>query len=678
MRTSPLANGRAFRRAAALLVSGIVFTQNGAFAQSVLRLPDMSAYNCAGSTATTETRHIGQVIRGQYHEWYESYVAAGTGQRLACISIVRPASQQLTTNEAAAFLKASFAVGEPTADAPEAGASESPEPTNVKPEPLKGLRQNAASSSILRSIESDAPPLPASKNFAALQPAPPSTFKAMPSIAPAAAAEKPATSGIDDRTAVTSTTSYPWNTLAYFTSTYPSGDSYRCSATLVSPYVAVTAGHCVHNLSRGGYIASGRVSPGQRQNTLGDGSAVRPYASKTDIASVQTTAQWTQMSGNESYPISDYRYDYAAIEFLTPFTHTSTFMPVLYGNTGGAVTSAGYPAVIAGQTAYGLYQDDGNETNRSQSSYRGQHVREFAVDASGGNSGGAFFYTDATTGQRYLVGSLSYGDELDDRSGGPWYDNWNQALISSWVSWVPGREQVAGSTAGLRVASVFSSTQPEMMSYLRFYNAGNSAGTVDVTLADYATGTLLATWRSPNLPARSSRQFSIEDIEGNTSAPFNKSLIYSISVRPTFSGSFQNILWRKADMTETNLSTCDVPERSANTLINVHSSLLDSGYPSGITVHNTSANTISHTFGIYNAADGSRVGTYSTSIAPNSQQILTMANMEAVAGINPGASKIYQYVIKAESGLSGYLQHLVNNRTARLVADMTETCTLTP
>ena len=363
------------------------------------------------------------------------------------------------------------------------------------------MRERAADSAELRSsTATEQPPLPASKIFTDVSESPRAALK----FAPAESSAAPATAGVDDRQPVTNTTEYPWNTLAYFTATYPSGGSFRCSATLVSPYVAVTAGHCVHNAQRGGYIASGRIYPGQRQTTLGDGNAVRPYGSKGDIAAVQTTAQWTQMSGAESYSITDYRYDYAAVQFQTPFTHTSTFMPVLYGNTTGPVTSAGYPGTVQARSALGLWSHTGAETSRSQS-YRNNHVREFAVDASGGNSGGAFFYADPNTGQRYLVGSLSYGDELNDRSGGLWYDNWNQGLIASWVAWVPGKETIASSTSGLRVASVFSSTQPEMISYLRFYNASGSASTVDVTLADYETGALLATWRSPALPAGTAR-----------------------------------------------------------------------------------------------------------------------------------------------------------------------------
>ena len=472
------------------------------------------------------------------------------------------------------------------------------------------------------------------------------------------------------------TQAYPWNTLAYFVATYPLGGSFRCIASLVSPYVVLTAGHCVHNNQRGGYIAAGQVYPGQQQVNLSDGTPVRPFSSKADIASVQTTAQWTQISGNDSYPATDYKYDYSAIMFSTPFNHTCTFMPVLYSSTAQPVTGAGYPAEVKGASAYGLYTSTGSETSRS-AGFRTSHVREFAGDASGGNSGGPFIYIDPATGQSYLVGSISYGDELNDRSGGPWYDSWNQSLIRSWVSWVPGRENITASIAGVRVASVFSSAQPELISYLRFYNNDATAGSVEVTLADYATGTPLGIWRSPSLPGRSSQQFSIADLENGADSAFTKPLVYSLSVRPSFVGSVQNILWRKVDASITNLSTCNTRGPDPMTLVNIHSSLLDGGYPSAVVVYNAASTSISPSFGIFDGQSGQRLGTYAPGLLPaNSQTIVAVSAIENLAGIRPVG--VYHYNIKADVDFNGFVQHLLDNKAAHLVTDMTATCPMAP
>jgi len=651
------------------------------------RLPDMSAYDCAQASAATATRHIGQVINGQYQEWNEFFVTASGQPRLACIGMIRPSPRQLSADEARAFLTASFAVGAPTAarrEQPQSFPDTAVEPSNVQPEPLKRLRKAPA----LRGLEQksgaeDLPPVPASKTFdetpAATTPPTNERTDSLRAITPADGFEAPKTVGIEDREQITSTQTYPWNTLAYLSVTYPSSTSFRCSAALVSPYVALTAGHCVHNKQRGGYVQEVRLYPGQTQNNPSDGTPVRPYGSKTDYQAVQTTLRWTEISGEDSYLIEDYRHDLAAIQFRTAFTHTGTFMPVMYSSTGSTVTGAGYPAAVGSSSnAFGLYSDAGDETSNSLNQYRADHVREFAVDGSGGNSGGPFIYQDPATGQRYLVGLLSYAEDLDDQSGGPWYDSWNQALVSGWVQWTPSTAN-AGSTNGLRVASVFGSAQPSSLSYLRFYNAGTSAGTVQVTLADYVSGTPLATWTSPSLPGRSSRQFSIAEIEAGASTTFTKPLVYSLSLRPTFTGAFQNALWRKLDATLTNLSTCDSAGSSASTLINVHSSLLNNGYPSAVVVHNTGTGNVSLALGIYNAQNGQRLGTYQTANVPaNGQLLLGIGTIEAGAGINANAVGAYHYNIRSDTTFTGYMQHLLNNQSAGVVTDMSTSCALTP
>ena len=650
-------------------------------------LPDLSAYNCAevSPTNTTATRHIGQVIKGAYNEWQEYYVGAGDQQRLACIGLMRPETRQLSVGEAKIFLTNSFAIGAPTAAASESTqstpADSAQEPAVVLPEPLKRVRKPTTSSgNTEKPASTDLPPVPATKSFDAPDTTPRSTERSSgllltPEAAPAAAYESPATVGVEDRVQTANTQVFPWNTIAYLSVNYPGTTSgYRCSSVVVSAYVVLTAGHCIHSNSRGGYVSSVRLYPGQTQASPTDGTPIRPYGVKTDFQYLQTTAQWVKISGEDSYLVTDYRHDIAAIEFKTPFTYTSTFMPVMYGSTGAPVTHVGYPAEMGPNTVYGQYADDGNESTDSINDLRAYHVREFLIDASGGDSGGPFFYVDPNTNQRYLVGLLSYGEDLNDEAGGPWYDSWNQSLVSGWVSWTPGAA-ATGSVSGLRVASVFGSPQPSVLSFLRFYNSGTSSGTVDVTLADGATGSVLATWTSPSLPAKSSRQFAVSDIENGASATFTKPLNYSISVRPTFSGTFQNVMFRKTDATLSNLSTCDVPASSSGTLMNVHSSLLQSNYPSAVIIYNTSTSPTQLSLGIYSGQSGQRRGTYLTSAIPaNGQLVLSVATIEGGAGITPAGD--YHYNIRSDTTFTGYLQHLVSNQGAGVTVDMTAACTL--
>ena len=674
----------------ALALLGIGTTAEAAQTTATAHLPDLSAYNCSdvSEANTTATRHIGQVIKGTYNEWQEYYVGTGDQQRLACIGLMRPATRQLNVDEAKTFLTNSFAIGAPAASAAEslqrAPAESTPEPANVQPEPIKRVRKPTASSGNApstseRPATSDLPPVPDTKTFDAPDTAPRATERSSgllltPEAAPAAAYESPQTVGVEDREQIIPTQTFPWNTVAYLSVTYPTGASFRCSAVVVSAYVVLTAGHCIHSNSRGGYISTARVYPGQTQSSPSDGTPIRPYGVKNDVQYLQTTAQWVKISGEDSYLVTDYRHDIAAIEFKTPFTYTSTFMPVMYGSTGSPVTDAGYPAEIGTNTVYGQYADLGNETADSLNELRPYHVREFLIDASGGDSGGPFFYLDPGTNQRYVVGLLSYGEDLDDAAGGPWYDSWNQSLVSGWVSWKPGAAST-GSVAGLRVASVFGTQQPNVLSFLRFYNTGTSSGTVDVTLADGTTGSVLATWTSPSLPGRSSRQFAMVDIENNASATFTKPINYSVSVRASFNGTFQNVLFRKTDGTLTNLSTCDSPANSQNTLMNVHSSLLQSNYPSAVVIYNTSTTAVQLSLGIYSAQTGLRRSTYLTSSIPaNGQLVLAVSTLESGAGISPSGD--YHYNIRSDTSFTGYMQHLVSNQAAGVTVDMTTACTL--
>lgn len=676
----------------AALTGALAFWAMPAAAQSAdaaPHLPDMASYNCAAAAAdtTATVRHIGQFIQGQYYEWHEIYVLTDAIQRLACISLLRPTPRQLGTDEAKTFLTNALAIGFKAATSPDFESSQdtgSAEPDNVQPEPLKRVRQPAASSGSAEQKSSilDLEPIPATKTFdganapATIKPTPEHSSAITQEAPTALAYEQPQTVGVEDRTQIANTQVFPWTTLAYLSVTYPNGENYRCSATLVSPYVVLTAGHCVHNNNRGGYIISARVYPGQTQAILGDNNPMRPYGFKSDISAIQTTSQWTQISGEDSYVISSYRHDFAALEFKTAFTHTGTFMPVLYGSTGTTVTSAGYPGVYNNATAYGLYTDSGDETNQSLTSLHSVHVREFKVDASGGNSGGPFFYVDPGTGQRYLVGSLSYAEDLDDQAGGPWYDSWNQALVSSWVTWTPNSVST-GTVSGLRVGSVFSSALPNITSYLRFYNAGTTSGTVDVTLADYATGNVLATWTSPSIAGHRTRQFAMSEIENNASATFTKPAVYSLSVRPTFTGNFQNTLWNNASLFLGNTSTCDTTSTDQKTLIYVHSSLL-APYTSTIVVHNTGTTAISPTLGIYNGETGERMTGYTTDVIPaNGQSIIEIGNMEKAASINLGV-KAYHYNIIAETNFTGYMQQFLKNQNTQTVNDMTASCAMTP
>jgi len=652
------------------------------------RLPDLGAYDCAKAAATTpaEVIHKGQVIGGKYHEWQELYLDAQGARRLACVSLIAPRAEQLSAAAAKDFLSSSLGIGAPpsTAKARPQADDVQPidEPDNVRPEPLRrAIPDDAAKNAAERGAEAapEAPPLPASKQADPEQIGTPIRRERPGLLRPAFDLEAPAAIGIDDRRRVANTMTAPWNTIGYLSVTYPNGQSFRCTATLVSPYVVLTAGHCVHNKNRGGYASQVRFYPAQYQNQLGDNQPIRPYG-KSDFAFIRATETWTQMSDQDTYPVTDYRHDFAAVQFQTPFTFTDTFMPVIFGSDINPVTASGYPGVVQGLSNYTQWSDEGGDNSASY--MRANHVKQYAIDGSGGNSGGPFYATDGATGQNALVGSLSYADEADDRAGGPWYDSWNRTLLTNWMNWTP-TAAIAGNVGGLRVPGVFSSNHATLLSYLRFYNAGTAAGTVEVTVSDGNTGQPLATWTSGNIAPSAMMQVGMRAIESQLpTLPAGKPDFYTLSIRPTFTGFFQHAMHEPFTKTLTNITSCDTGAAAQTSLVmGVHSTRIE-GYPSSVVVHNTSASAMSVTLGVYDARNGNLLGTYQTAAIPaNGQKLITAAALQANASPSWQLTEadMAHYIVKPLSSFfTGYLQHLVHNEATDTVADVTALCRLTP
>ncbi|MBX7201072.1 MAG: hypothetical protein K1X51_17010, partial [Rhodospirillaceae bacterium] len=233
-------------------------------------------------------------------------------------------------------------------------------------------------------------------------------------------------------------------------------------------------------------------------------------------------------------------------------------------------------------------------------------------------------------------------------------------------------------TSPLRAGPIFSSAQTASQSYLRFLNGGITEGFVIATLTDSATGQSLGRWVSPGIRPGAESQFAIATIEsaiGTAAKPAN----YGLALETTItSGAFQHVLFRPADGTLTNLSTCYAsvtadPARAAA----VHTSLVGAlGYPSAIAVTNTGAVDEAVRLGLYDARFGNRVGAMTTAPIPaHGQLIVDVAAMEAAAAVTPTAGMSH-YVVKAEGAFTGFLQHLVTNSRAGVVTDMSAQCVL--
>lgn len=244
-----------------------------------------------------------------------------------------------------------------------------------------------------------------------------------------------------------------------------------------------------------------------------------------------------------------------------------------------------------------------------------------------------------------------------------------------WLSLGTSIVRVNLAPAELHVATVFSSAQTESQSFLRFWNTGAATGTAAVTVRDSASGETLGTWTSPSIPAGAEVQYSIGQIESALPSGARPNF-YTLGLASQFQGYFQHVLWRAADGTLTNLSTCRTGVGIfRKQLAGVHSSRL-TGYESSVIVSNARPLAASVVLGLYDARDGTKLGTAALPVlAANGERSYAVSQLEALAGVTPG-SNVLHYVIKAEGTFWGHLQHTVFNQAAGVLTDMTTACAL--
>lgn len=74
--------------------------------------------------------------------------------------------------------------------------------------------------------------------------------------------------GVDGRVQISPATTYPWRTIARLQINYPNSGGWGCSGAIIDNFHILTAGHCVHSASEGGWATSIVAYPGQDGNTI--------------------------------------------------------------------------------------------------------------------------------------------------------------------------------------------------------------------------------------------------------------------------------------------------------------------------------------------------------------------------------------------------------------------------
>jgi len=650
--------------------------------------PLFDEYDCSNLASDLDVLHVGQVIDGVYREWRQFFRKTNAGSTTVCVALLKPAAQQLSRTEAQAFLVASSRVGVLSPD----GERQERENHQAIPNLLGDVTPVAP----LRLVPDDSVPTSNQGPLIELKPHPlrhpgerfdqaPKVYmegaKPTPpprSIERNAINERPQVGTTDRRIRVSDTQIYPYRVVGQLIMTFKGDKQASCTATLVSPYVVLTAGHCIHSRDFGGFPEFISFAPGQYQSTT-LGQIYQPYGVKY-ASYVVTNERWSQVSGGSSIFLRNVPYDFAAVYFSQPFTFTNTFMPVAYDDTRTLVNNAGYPGIVQSISNNGMWSSSGSEVATSISIYRGLQFREFDLDVSPGNSGGPYWIFDGAN--RYLTGLVSYSNS--QYSGGIWVGGLNRESLARWASYTPSTLPGGGNSAnakdGLRVPLVFSSQQSDTQSLLRFGNLEATSGRVTITISDAVTGNTISRWTSPAIAPAASLQFQMQTIESQASPPIQGASYtgYSLNVESTFQGFMQHVLYNREGNSLTNVSGCDTGvSRDNSILVNVHTSRI-APYPSYILFHNVDTVTAQPELTIYDAANGAEVGTVvANPIPPDGSRIFRVSDFEGLLGFTPSASQLH-FNIALGGSFRGYIEHFVDNEGAGLITNMTDKCELLP
>jgi len=235
------------------------------------------------------------------------------------------------------------------------------------------------------------------------------------------------TPGVDDRQPVDSTTTYFNNTVAFMSFSLTNGDPFRCTAFLVSPYVAFTAGHCVFDQQTRLWSEDVVISPGQFES---DGRVQRPYGSSAAYQ-LQSDRGYTEGPADAS----QWKYDAGAVYLAKPFTEISTFMPLRFNrelSAGfGPIVHAGYPSEVGGQDSLEQWWDQGVVL-----SFTDSRMIYYDADVSGGDSGSAAIAADGSNKDVVAFTACGSVDPFLFACG-PRLGSHNQSLIETWARWTP-------------------------------------------------------------------------------------------------------------------------------------------------------------------------------------------------------------------------------------------------
>ncbi|MBL8629019.1 MAG: hypothetical protein JNM81_05295 [Rhodospirillaceae bacterium] len=226
------------------------------------------------------------------------------------------------------------------------------------------------------------------------------------------------------------------------------------------------------------------------------------------------------------------------------------------------------------------------------------------------------------------------------------------------------------------------------LSFLRFPNFNTDvASTANIKMVGDATGTDYGTAQVVSQP-NSSPQITVlellQSIEGTSFAASDTSLTLYIQSNQYLTG-IQHVYYNSSSGFFENMSVCSFVDGisslpTASGVVNVHTTKLQTQYPSVVKIHNKNSTATTLTLRVHDGPSGTLIKKFSFLAQPNSTYAFTSAQIQSNVGFTPGTDDYHMNIFfdaPAEAPPNATISHTVGNGAlASATLNLTTICTI--